>query len=63
MDQEQARQKIFMRRAAVLCVMGMQSNRYHTDMEYRDALDKVWEMIQEPMKLILDIDPMKGERT
>jgi len=60
MNEEQAQQKIFMRRAAILCVMGMQSKRYHMDMDYRDALNHVWEMIPEPMQLILNIKP--GER-
>ena len=60
MNQSEAEQKIFMRRAAILCVTGMQCDRYHTDMDYRDALNKVWEMIPEPMQLILEIE--KGER-
>lgn len=59
-DFDQAKQKIFMRRAAVLCVMGIQSDRYYMDMDYKDALDKVWEMIPEPMQLILNVAP--GER-
>lgn len=54
MNQSEAEQKIFTRRAAILCVMGMQSERYHMDMDYKDALDHVWEMIPEPMKLILE---------
>jgi hypothetical protein len=51
---DEAKQKIFMKRTARLCVIGMQSDRYHTDMDYRDALNGVWEMIPEPMKLILE---------
>lgn len=53
MNKEQAEQKIFQRRVAILCVLGMQSDRYHMDLDFKDALDKVWEMIPEPYQLIM----------
>lgn len=52
MNKEQAEQLIFKRRAAKLAILALQSRRYATDTEYKDAVDAVLEMVPDPIALL-----------